>query len=213
MCVCVWWQLFDFCSSLFTAVGKKLFFSRLVSQNSESTRGEAGEQRVSWMSRVVSDLFGPLEETVRIDLLQACSPVQPRSSEMCRPRTLKFLTLHFYPVDALVFLKLMITSFIFLVLRSRWLSLHQAACAWTSSLYGASSSLLISPTMVVQDWSGDTAPGNTSVEDDGGGCGGAHPDMLGSVSQEILDAQTKGGSKLHGLRFVDQSAGTDGIKC
>lgn len=65
----------------------------------------------------------------------------------------------------------------------------------------------------VQDWFKDTAPGNTSVEDDGGGCGGAHPDMLRSVSQEILDPQTKGGSKLQPLQFVDQSAGTDGIKC
>lgn len=38
----------------------------------------------------------------------------------------------------------------------------------------------------VQDWTQDTALGNTSVEDDSGGCEGAHPEMLGSVSQEVL---------------------------
>jgi len=48
----------------------------------------------------------------------------------------------------------------------------------------------------VQDWTQKTALRNTSFEDDGGGCGGAYPDLLGSVSQEVLDPQTEGGSKL-----------------
>lgn len=48
----------------------------------------------------------------------------------------------------------------------------------------------------VQGWTQHTALRNTSIEDDGGGCGGAHSDMLGSVSQEVLDPQTERGSKL-----------------
>ena len=46
----------------------------------------------------------------------------------------------------------------------------------------------------VQNWTQNTPLRNTSIEDDGGECGGAHPDMLESVSQEVLDPQTEGGS-------------------
>lgn len=53
----------------------------------------------------------------------------------------------------------------------------------------------------VQDGTEDTALGDTSVEDD---CGGTHPDMLGSVGQELLYPQTEGGSKLQCLQFVAQ---------
>lgn len=78
--------------------------------------------------------------------------------------------------------------------------MHQAGRALTSSLYNASS-LLISP-VVVESFAifrsigavggnavgsvqcvRDTALRNTSLQDDGGGC--AHPDVLGSVSQEV----------------------------
>lgn len=65
----------------------------------------------------------------------------------------------------------------------------------------------------VQGWTQNTALRNTSAKDDSGGCGGAHPDMLGSVSQEVLDPQTEGGSKLQLVQFVDESAGADGVKC
>lgn len=43
-------------------------------------------------------------------------------------------------------------------------------------------------------------------------CGGAHPDMLGSVSREVLYPQTEG-PKLQCLQFVDQSVGACAIKC
>ena len=83
--------------------------------------------------------------------------VQSGSSEMCRLRNLKFVTcstsspLMLKPEYSVVLdlQKSMMISFVFLVLRLRWLSLHQASSAWTSSLYGTSSTLLISPTMVV----------------------------------------------------------------
>ena len=65
----------------------------------------------------------------------------------------------------------------------------------------------------IQNWTQNTALRNTSIEDDGGGCGGAHPDMLGYVRQEVLEPQTEGGSKLQCLQFVDQTAGADRVKC
>lgn len=73
--------------------------------------------------------------------------------------------------------------------------MHQAGSALTFSLYNASS-LLISPVMVESfaifrgktvgsvQCVRDTALRNTSLQDDGGGCRGAHSDVLGSVSQE-----------------------------
>lgn len=65
---------------------------------------------------------------------------QPGSSEMCRPKNLKFLTcstssplvLRHECSLVLIFLKSKMISF--LVLRLRWLSPHQATSAWTSSL-------------------------------------------------------------------------------
>lgn len=65
----------------------------------------------------------------------------------------------------------------------------------------------------VQDWAEDTTLGDTSVEDDNGGCGGANSYMLRSDCQEILDTLTKRGSKLQCLQYVDQLPGADGIKC
>lgn len=61
---------------------------------------------------------------------------------------------------------------------------------------GAMNSDTVISVQCVQDWTQHTALRNTSIEDDGGRCGGAHSDMLGSVSQGVLDPQTEGGSKL-----------------